>query len=147
MIKESIFKILYFLVAGDPEYRSGFIRDEILGINKAESGVFVNTMLIVIPLCAIITLFYYLANRPLTLNKLWLWWLLLVITSFIASAIAYYNVETHLYPLPSGIRALGWKYVGHTFVISGLSFYIFSLLFRRLSLNARYIPHQPIKLK
>jgi hypothetical protein len=147
MIKETIFKILYFLVAGDPEYQSGFIRDYIFGINNANSSVFENTMLLIIPLSAFVPLIYFLLNRTLSLNKLWLWWMLLMITALLSSAVSFYFVGTHLYPSPSEISALGWKFVVHTFVISGVLFYIFSLLFRRFSFNARYIPHKPLKLK
>lgn len=139
---EGLFKIMYFLAANDPGYNEGTIRDNLLGINGAIGDVFENTLLLSLLVTLVIAILYYLIlNRFFTLNKIWIWGIFLAIAVGLGFLIAYYFIGTFIYQVPDPIEALGWKFISLSAIYAGLYFYLFSLLFKRWSVFAKFIPH------
>ena len=141
---EVLFKIMYFLVAMDPQYKVGFIRDELLGIGAAESSVFVNTLLLSLGTALLMAmLFYLLLNRVATLNKMWLWVLLGLIVSGICFGISQFQIgnQNGIYPNPEPIEALGWKFIGMSAFWGFIYYYLFSLALKNFSIYAKRLPH------
>jgi hypothetical protein len=137
---ESIFKIFYFLVASDPQYAT--YRDDLLGLNGAETAIFQNTILTVLLTTAgMAAIYYLLLCRYFKLNYIWIWLLLLLVAGIAGFAISYGAVGTYLFQLPDPIGPIGWRFIGTTTFYALLLFYLFSLLFKRWSNFAKFTPH------
>ena len=141
---EAIFKIMYFLVAMDPQYKVGFIRDELLGVGAAENSIFMNTVLLSLGAALLVAMvFYLLLNRVATLNKMWLWLLFGLLVAGICFGIAQFQVghEDSIYPNPEPIEALGWKFIGMSVFWGFVYYYLFSLALKNFSVYAKRLPH------
>lgn len=141
---EILFKIMYFLVALDPKFQLGMMRDQFLGTGIAESAIFTDTVLLSLLIMGVLSaLFYLVLNQFLNLNKIGIWFLFLIIAGAICFQISLLMVggEGGIYSPSDPIESIGWKFIGMSTVWGMLYFYLFSLLFKRWSKYAKYCPH------
>ena len=141
---EVLFKIMYFLVSADPQYKIGIIKDQLLGEGIAEKAIFTDTLLASIISMAVLSAFFYLIlNNFLSLNKKWLWFVFMAIGAVICFFVARYIIgnDTGIYRPGNPIESLGWKFIGMSAFWGAVYFYLFSLLFKRFSKYAKYCPH------
>ena len=133
---ETLFRLMYFLVAGDFD---GEAESRLL-----DGHAFLFTLLAIFVISLLMSVIYYYLfntlNSKLNFNKLRHWILILIINIIIGSAIFYSIIGTYVYEVGTVIPEVGWIFIVISTFYSALFFYIWSLIIKGKS-HARFIPH------
>lgn len=142
---ETLFDILYFLPASDPLRENAVIAGEMFGGVGFQNTLFLNSFLMMIFGALLLNILYYMViNTWLRWNvsSFMSWIITMILSGAIAYVIAFYCVVNILFPYPQvqSIPPFGWKFIFMHTLYGALFFFLFSLLFKRLSLNAKATP-------
>lgn len=141
----SILELFYLMVTNDPQYNIGTIRDEFLGEGIAESAIFIDTFLMSLLFCGLISGLFYLLGLFFPINKLVIWIVFLLGAAGACFAFSYNFIGNAdgMFPPPDAIESIGWKYIITSTVLGGIYFSLFSLLFRAVSPISSFTKHTP----